>query len=181
MYSSSQAGEPVWRRDSGISFWLFVLRGVSLSGLPLCATHLLWGGKEGKEGKGAQPYCTSGLPERGQSTARCPLLHHPLLQGAASPRYRQAGHSEDVQSSEQTEGHHTHPTQRLQDLLIAADMTPSTTFTDTVKDTVIIIIMLWWEYIVWGFSPFCAPISLCSSNDFLNVTEQRTSGLSSVT
>lgn len=35
--------------------------------------------------------------------------------------------------------------------------------------------------IIWGFSPFCAPISMCSSNDFLNVTEQRTSGLSSVT
>lgn len=54
-YSSSQAGEPVWWWDSGISVWLFVLRGVRLSGFCLRPARLLWGGEGDKAGKGPQP------------------------------------------------------------------------------------------------------------------------------
>lgn len=140
--SPSQAGEPLWRRDSGFSVRLLVLRGVRLSGLCLRPARLLRGGEEDEAGEGPQTQRAGRLPQRGQGSAGRPLLHHALLQGAARPGHRQAGDGEGVEGSEQTESHHAHPAQRLQDLLRAPWW--GTTAVTTIRDQ-----WLWLSFRVW--------------------------------
>ncbi|KAI3377200.1 hypothetical protein L3Q82_009115 [Scortum barcoo] len=89
------------------------------------------------------------------------FTHHAVLQGAAGPRHRQAGHCEDFQSSEQTESCHAHPAERLQDLLTATDPPPPPPLTLSKTHEIEL------------YSEHEQPHSLqsvCSLDDFLHIT-----------
>ncbi|XP_029001088.1 ras-like protein family member 12 isoform X1 [Betta splendens] len=105
------------RQGRGVSLRLLVLRGVRLPGLPAGAARLLRGREAVEAGAGPRPPGAGGLREGGQGAAGGPLLHHPLLQGAARSGHRQAGDREDVQGSEQEKSPHAHAAQGLQDIL----------------------------------------------------------------